>query len=69
MLGGVPGRQSGGSGTAEGYHLHGDRLLGDDVALDHDGYVLMYALAGVVQSDSGKQRVTFSNDEGVGTDP
>lgn len=31
-------------------------------------YVLMYALAGVVQSDSGKQRVTFSNGEGVGTD-
>ncbi len=29
----------------------------------------MYALAGVIQSDSGKQRVTFSNDEGVGTDP
>ena len=31
-------------------------------------YVLMYALAGVVQSDSGKQRVTLSNGEGVGTD-
>lgn len=36
MLGGVLGRQSGESGTAEGYLLHGDPLFDDDVALDHD---------------------------------